>query len=408
VPAGDPRLSDFLEWVAGNGLAPARVGDYRRIAVELLGVSGGQRVTESHILKLLDTYAESPTSRGATAMIEEVGEALLRFEAARKLQAAQSPEPRRSSQPFTVRPDERVAGDLRPPDSSRDTGPEQKVVSFAAQSSSAATTPVPRPRAAPEARRQTGSQFRCRRCQAMVTASEGGACPRCGTPAPRISSGQLPVAARSSSPSLGSWILPVVLGVAAFFLAFAFGPGLLERLRHPSDAAAGTTTSPHLGVRLTLPEGWRHSAGGDRAPTTEAGGLEAILPEQTGLRASRYFRGSARDPDAELVLAVAPRPSRVTDDVFAAWAERAARGRIQGPLQDLAGLPGLTLESCVTGAAIPARALRCAAREARTPAVVHVFAARALIAVAVYVDRAGAGDPTAAADEIVAGLDLGG
>lgn len=405
MPGSDPRLADFLEWLADYGVVEtSRIPDYRRFAIELFGLSGGHRVTEAHILKLLDSYADTGAARTATPLIEEVGETLLRFEAARK--SSPPPAPRRTPvEPFTVRPDERVASDLRPPDSARQTGPEKNVVSFSASGSHPIPPEANQSRPPVEQRRATGSVFRCRKCQTMVTAGEGGVCPRCGTPAARISSGQVAISRRSppSTTTGTSWILPAVLGVVAFFLAFQFGPDLIDKLRHPSQPAAGTTSSPHLGVRLTLPDGWRHSTDGDRAPTTSAEGLEAILPEQTGLRASRYFHGSSRDPDAELILTVVPRASRVTDEAFRAWAERAARGRIQSSARELSGIADLTLESCNVMPHAPPHVLRCKAQSGRSGAYLYVWPARTTLAFAVYLD----GDvSTDEADEIIAALDL--
>src|SRR5262249_59965948 len=105
--------------------------------------------------------------------------------------------------------------------------------------------------------RRSATLVRCWRCKIMVESDASGACPRCGTPAPKVASAPLAVVA----PTGQRWL--VAFGaLAAAALAFAFvAPRLLERLRHPSETVAGEYLSPHLGVKLVFPAGaeeWRH------------------------------------------------------------------------------------------------------------------------------------------------------
>jgi len=424
------KLGDFLDWASASGLTPVRAADYRRIAVELFETSGGSRVTESHILRLIDAYADRPGGRAAIALIEEVGEALLRYESARRMSAGIStlpapspmpmatpqsmptaatpyPEPvarekRRPSEPFTARPDERIAVELRPPAEPRETPPAQPVVSFVAGNEPAASSSSPSPK-----RRIVGTQFRCLRCKAMVTPDETGACPRCGQIAPRISSNQLAVVSPPSTRS-ASWLLPAVLGVLAFGLAYQFGPPLVEKLRRPSEPVAGVTSSPHLGLRLTFPDGWRHSAEGDRAPSTGSAGFEAVLRDGVGLRSSRFFRRGG-EADAELVLSVAPRPSQVTDEVFAEWAEVAvsAPKTLEPTVRELSGVSDLVLDRCLAGPSVPGGGVRCVGNSGTTRALIYAWPARTVTAVAVFLTSQ---NPEAALDEgdaLIGGLDLG-
>ena len=411
------KLGDFLDWASASGLTPVRAADYRRIAVELFETAGGSRITESHILRLIDSYADRPGGRAAIALIEEVGEALLRYEASRRMSVAvpsvtpppmpvATPPPpterRRTSEPFTTRPDERVAVELRPPAEPRETPPAQPVVSFVAGNEPAAGK-VPKPK-----RKIAGTQFRCLRCKTMVTPDETGACPRCGQIAPRISSNQLAVV---SAPPLRStsWLLPALLGVLAFGLAYQFGPPLVERLRRPSESVAGVTSSPHLGLRLTFPEGWRHSAEGDRAPSTAAAGFEQVLRDGVGLRSSRFFRRAAGEPDAELVLSVAPRPSQVTDEAFSDWANAAvsAPKTLEPTMRELSGLTDLSIDRCLSGPSIPGGGVRCVGASGNTRALIYAWPTRAFTAVAVYLTGQ---NPEAAIEEgdaVISGLDLG-
>jgi hypothetical protein len=401
------KLGDFLDWASAMGLTPVRAADYRRIAVELFELAGGGRVTESHILRLIDGYADRPGGRAATPLIEEVGEALLRYEAARRTSAVTPPvsgsptpvPPRRTpSEPFTARPEERVAVELRPPAEPRETPPPQKVVSFAAGAEPPARgAPAPR-------RRASGTQFRCLRCKTMVTPDERGACPRCGQIAPRVSSNQLAAVAPPATTSTG-WLLPVVLGVVAFALAFQFGPPLFERLTNPSKPAAGVHSSPHLGVRVAFPDGWRHASDGDRAPATAAAGFEAVLRDGVGLRTARYFR----TPRTELLLTVAPRPSQVTDEAFTEWASAAvAEPRaLERTVREVSGVSALAIDRCVAGPPVPGGGLRCIGTAGDRRVLVYVWPARTVSAVGVFVTDQNAQAALAEADAVVEGLDLG-
>jgi hypothetical protein len=172
---------------------------------------------------------------------------------------------------------------------------------------------------------------------------------------------------------------------------------------------AGVTSSPHLGLRLTFPDGWRHSIEGDRAPSTAAAGFERVLGDGVGLRSSRFFRRGDGEPDAELVLSVAPRPSQVTDDVFTEWAASAvaAPKTLEPTLRELSGVSDLSVDRCLSGAAIPGGGVRCVGSSGTARALIYAWPARTVTAVAVFLT---AQNPEAALEEgdaIIGGLDLG-
>jgi hypothetical protein len=210
------------------------------------------------------------------------------------------------------------------------------------------------------------------------------------------------------APNRARWWLPAAIAVAAFAIAFRYGPDLIDRVRHPSQPVAGTSNSPHLGVRLAFPDGWRHATDGDRAPTSMASGFQAVIPEPVSLRSAHYFRGPPRDPVAELLLSVAPRPPQVTDEIFQGWASSAAASpaTLTPTLRELSGVSGLQIDRCIVGQAVPGGGLRCVGKASHTRALVFAWPGRTVTAVAVFLS---AENPDAALEEantLIAGLDL--
>jgi hypothetical protein len=231
----------------------------------------------------------------------------------------------------------------------------------------------------------------------MVESDANGCCPRCGTPAPKISSAQ----ANIVEPARRRWLLPagVLAGVAVVALLAA--PPLLERMHHPSELVDGDFRSAHLGVRLQFPDGWRHLDEGDRAPSGGLDRLAEVFRDPLSVRSSRFFRGSAGDPAAELLLVVGSRATELGDAAFAAWAQAAA----DAPIRELTSVRNLRLFQCTAGATVPHAGLRCVGAASRTTAYVYVFPAHGNVTLAVFLSRAGPEATLAESAELVTNLD---
>jgi hypothetical protein len=409
---GEARLNAFIEWAFLQGIAQPRLADFRRVAVDLVEMAGAGRVTESHILALLAQVADSADSRELGALIEEVGESWLRFQASRR---ASGPVPAQrvgrtpsGSGPFVARPEQRVAGELRPPVVTPAPGdvPPPTRISFATGSQ-----PPPTPRATPRsipARRRSTTHFRCLRCKVMVVADASGLCPRCGTAAPRVASAQI-ATLPAGAPT--RWLLPAALLVVVVVGAATLGPHIVDRLRHPSESASGDFRSSHLGLRLAFPADWRHAREDDRAPTGRLETLAPVFSDALSLRSARFYRGGlSADPDAELVLVVGARASTVSDGALEAWGRSAAAtpATLADPVRGLTGVAGLDLYSCAFGAAQPKGGLRCSGAVGHIRAELFVWGAAGTVELALFLSRQGP-EPTAAeAAELVSGLDRGG
>jgi hypothetical protein len=307
------------------------------------------------------------------------------------------------SQPFVLRPEDRVAGELQPPMVPRHTPRSQPVVSFAPG------TEVQRPRGPRKSLdRRSGFQFRCPTCKVMVTADESMACPRCGTRAPRVSLTLAvpdPVAlARGSGehettlPERGAWPLRIAIFAVLGIVGAVAGPPLVRLARDRSESVAGPSTSPHLGVRLTFPSGWRHHTEGDKAPSAALGPFQAVISDALSLRSSRYTRDGA-----ELLLIVAARPTHIDDATFAAWAESvaAAPETLAPSLRDLFSRD-VRLNQCRATAGL----VRCGGVNDGDRALAYVWGVRTATVVALFTSTATIEAASAEADELVAGLDV--
>src|SRR5215470_842277 len=82
------RLGAFLAWAKHAGMSDDRVSTWRPLADKLLRVAGDGRVLEGHILSLIDAAHAQPAE---VTLIEEVGEALLRWQALAKPIASERP-----------------------------------------------------------------------------------------------------------------------------------------------------------------------------------------------------------------------------------------------------------------------------------------------------------------------------
>ena len=262
--------------------------------------------------------------------------------------------------------------------------------------------------------RRSATLFRCWRCKMMVECDPSGACPRCGTPAPRVASAPLPVVGQSSR----QWIVAASAIAAIAVVGALFVPRLVERMHHPSQAVAGEYRSTHLGVRLVFPDGsdgsgapggWRHLREGDRAPSATLGPLADLVGDALSLRSARFFRGSVGNPDAELYFVVAARAPSVTEASLGAWAQANAEtpGRIADPTRELTGVDNLQLFKCAAGAGVPHGGLRCTGTVHHTAAVLIVWTVRNDLDVTLFLSGGGPEAALAESSEIMAGLDSG-
>jgi hypothetical protein len=410
---GEIRLNAFIEWAFLQGVAPPRLVDFRRIAIDLLEMAGPGRVTESHILHLIGTISDRPDGRELTALIEEVGEGLLRFQATRRtpqtITAQRSGRAASSSTPFVPRPEQRVAGELRPPvvvPAPGDVPPPARV-SFATGSQPPPRRPTPDSRPAVPARPRSAPHFRCLRCKTMVTADPAGACPRCGTPAPRIASAPIKTMRRRAP---GRWIVPAAVAAAILITTVAAAPRIADRLRHPSDSAAGVYPSAHLGLRLAFPDDWRHLRDADHVIAGRPEMLAPVFADPMPLLRARFFRGAlSSEPVAEVILVVGARTSEVTDAALEAWGRGAAAtpGTLAEPVRALTGVPALEIERCAYGASQPRGGLRCSGAASPVRAEIFLFGTRNSVELVLFLGRAGFEATAAEAAELVAGLEPG-
>ena len=344
-------LARFLDWASRNAVAKEQLGDYRRVAAEILERAGSSRITETHILATSDAYAVGPAAESAVALIADVGDAMLRYQAEARAGASSPRAPEQAAAgpliaPPAAGPAEAPASShLRPP--VRPTGSvpilEPPLVSFlrpaggASQSAPppASTTPAEVPAAAPgprdssppapAARRssppvpgpreslsglapQPGAattsarQFRCPKCHHMVSPTDTGVCPLCGAAPAHLIAGVGSEAATDASRARGKasgsgtrWFLLLLLGVVVALLAYQWVvPEIMERIRQHHASVTGEQRLADLGLRMVFPPRWQR----DPRP------VEAGAPRW-------FFSGAGAPPEEQLYLATVPAPSAV-------------------------------------------------------------------------------------------------
>jgi hypothetical protein len=321
------RVHEFVDWAMSSGADPTKREHYARFGAELVDTAMGGRITESHILALSDSYAATPGAESALPLIEEIGDAMLRFQD--HLRAQGRPVGARPLTPIPVAP---IPGENAPPalseplptnrprrprpPESADPGlaldppgaplrqprrpesviaVEPEVVSFsqveppphepAAVSIKMPLEPLPEveatppPRSPPEAAPRVGmtppTETRRARTPTTPPAAQQFRCPKCKvmvtpTPAgtcPRC--GSLPPHIGAFVPDAprhgGSMKVLLVLAVVAvvLFLATRVLPGLLEKPPEGTEAASGGHRSEHLRLSMSLPSGWRKIVAAD-------------------------------------------------------------------------------------------------------------------------------------------------
>lgn len=431
------RLAEFMEWVGAQDVDPARAPDLRRVALELLERSGGGRVTESHILEIVDAYAAQPG--GDTALAEDVGDLFLRFEEYLRSKGRAAPAPKGrlgTNLPRRPRPPPAGAGSASspsassgstaPPPAARATAPPPAVPSLttlppparASAAPAVAETPVTfssrtsPPPAAPSATSSTPSaqSFRCPGCKVMVTATADGACPRCGTRPPQLmaiaSTAEEPSAA--ARPTSGSRGLLVALVAAAAAVGSGLGGWKLTQMACDSirsENAAGQFASRHLEIEVTFPSGWRRIKEGD-----DTRDLEGLT-----MRSSQFYRGGTQKaPTVGMILAVvegAALPAdgdQISGEQFSTMLTQGAQGFVRGAGVEAQLDPG-DCEIVTIGTRRTGRCVGSARVEGPRRVLVYVWFVEKRIALAVFLSKQELETAIEEADDIVSTVEsLGG
>jgi hypothetical protein len=74
--AGPDPIGEFLDWAKSEGMPAGQRDVWKRIGLLLLERARGSRVTEGHVLALIDDQPEGIE----TATIEEIGDRYLRYQ----------------------------------------------------------------------------------------------------------------------------------------------------------------------------------------------------------------------------------------------------------------------------------------------------------------------------------------
>jgi hypothetical protein len=317
----DDRTGEFLAWARSAGLHEERLPDYRRIGAEIFERAVGRRVNESLVLALVDEYQQTPAAALAVPLIQEVGEAIIRFQDGATTLSGKGPptnRPRRPRPPSIPVVDAiPTSTPLAPPTPAPASAPAAAVpeprpgqisapqITFLPRPTSVSqpprpasvTQPPPRPTSTTIPPRPTSSvrikaqgQFRCPQCHVFVTANEAGVCPTCGATPPQLTSS-------SSSPVIETprpLVTPLRIGIAVLLAGGAAAiaiPKLSHRAR-PTEDAGVTQVWSGLGLRATFPHGWRHVLGQDKAmPLT---GKLPYVPMDASARRATFVDGDRK------------------------------------------------------------------------------------------------------------------
>jgi len=365
-------LDAFLEWVVDGGVSAARATAWRPIAEKLVRMAGNGRILEGHILSLIDASQGSP---GQVTLIEEVGEALLRYQALAK-----------TSELRPTREIPRLRSPTQPPITTPTSAPvPDKVVSFEVPSQ---PPPAPAPQPAtppgglaigsvPPGHRTSNVHFRCPKCKMMVAANDDGVCPNCSTrPPSAVMTTERPRA------SIGWRVALVALVVVAALVVVRLGARVVDRLSHPS--VSGTYPAHTIGLQLTFVEDWRKNTEGQA-------NLGAI-----GLDEAMAVARFSRD-DGDLAVASAPRPADFTDARLGQLAD-SGPDKVAAPLRTLAG--EVRLDTCIASG----RRMRCLGADGSRRAAAYVVLLPKQVVVMVMSSTRNLEDITAEADVLVDSL----
>lgn len=305
------RVNEFVDWAISTGVERGRAnGHYRSIGTELVERASGGRVTESHILRVSDAYADNPDLQ---AIVEEVGDAMLRFEDLRKTGKI-TPQHLRSSEAETVERRPVSAEEAR----ARAPSPAPKVptttpTTIQARPVSASTSGSPV--------KAGGTQFRCPKCKVMVVANDAGRCPRCGGEPPHV------IAAPPEEPRKPvsrMWIRALVAAVllaGAIFVLTRIRSSVIER-RAPGEAVTAWR-GDDIGATFRFPPGWRHLPGDATIDDTRNAQMFGDHPlafdpaplHMAPLHTATFYRGTAPPREtSRLVVGYTPMGTGLTGD----------------------------------------------------------------------------------------------
>ncbi len=349
------RLQEFLDWAVASGIDPERLPDYRRFGEEIFVRSYGRHVTETHILAVNDAHESH--GEAAQRMIEEVGDAVLRFQEYQrspdKIVAPPPPPTRemvpRPSTPAPITPAPITPAPITPapitpapitpaPTPAPITPAPITPASAAPLSAVPALSDAPvdsppvwtprKPSYAPSTLHPTHSEDPPTPTPTPTPTPEPA--PRTPEPAPRTPS---PAPAQPTDPEPPPQVRPrdpavrktsikvlvalVTLGLLLFLVPRFLGGGTGP---HPpgSHSVAGKHLSKHLGVSIVFPKGWRHLTPSDvTIPNVTTATIYGDDPlgfdpkslgifNLSGMRLSTYYRGRAPPKhDAALILGFA-------------------------------------------------------------------------------------------------------
>ncbi len=223
-------------------------------------------------------------------------------------------------------------------------------------------------------------EYVCGACGARASRSDRvGLCPSCKNgflqPVGAGAGGKAAQASvSSSSASEGpKRVVAALLLFGALLLIGKFGHIAWDRVKFPSEPVKGELVSQHLGVTMTLEQGWRHLKKEDRsehfAPEQLAGGvaLDKAARARVGggdLHTSMFFRGKTSSrPDDGLLVGVLELQSAEMRQLIAGNLLEAARAGAAN-LQDSVGRWEVSLGDCTGEGVEGYRFARCTGKAA--------------------------------------------
>ncbi|MBI4508718.1 MAG: hypothetical protein HY698_03715 [Deltaproteobacteria bacterium] len=337
------RLGEFIDW-AGVGLDESRLCEFRRFGEEIVGKAGGERVTAEHIQAVV--AAHSGEGKAIKHLIEEVGDAFLRFEQAKR---------------GSARPMATGHGPLKPPVRPSKVQPTEgpPPVTFAHQGDA-----VPVPSDNEGSGRTQGAQFRCPKCKVFVSPTSKGSCPTCDTLPPHLlnltgiptsseartqEAGLTPNATRLAR--AGLWLGSIAAAILLAVHAVDLGHRWIDQIQHPSETLLGDRSLDALGVVAFFPREWRREKESD---FMHAHG-------ELAYHGMQFFRGgTSRSPSVRLLVMNADTGGALDESMTDAQFEKVVAEQSPiGPQRLPRGLDGV-IHGCEVVTLPVRRTARCA------------------------------------------------